>query len=55
MQVLPDSLADALDQASEATALAIQKGANRCIVSQHTWEFLTLVARRNQPGSVDSG
>jgi len=32
-QVLPDSLGDALQQASEATALAIEKGANRCIVS----------------------
>lgn len=32
-QVLPDSLGDALQQASEATALAIQKGAGRCIVS----------------------
>lgn len=32
-QVLPDSLGDALQQASEATALAIRKGANRCIVS----------------------
>ncbi len=32
-QVLPDSLGDALQQASDATALAIEKGANRCIVS----------------------
>ena len=32
-QVLPDSLGDALQQASEATSLAISKGANRCIVS----------------------
>ena len=31
-QVLPDSLADALQQASESTALAIQKGAGRCLV-----------------------
>ena len=33
LQVLPDSLGDALQQASDATALAIEKGANRCIVS----------------------
>ncbi|KAL3143325.1 hypothetical protein ABBQ38_002162 [Trebouxia sp. C0009 RCD-2024] len=37
--VLPDSLGDALQQASEATALAIRKGANRCIVEILLPEF----------------
>lgn len=37
--VLPDSLADALQQASESTALALQKGAGRCIVEILLPEF----------------
>ncbi|DBA86430.1 hypothetical protein WJX79_010680 [Trebouxia sp. C0005] len=37
--VLPDSLGDALQQASDATALAIEKGANRCIVEILLPEF----------------
>ena len=34
--VLPDSLGDALDQGSSATSDALQRGANRCIVSRLT-------------------
>lgn len=33
LQVLPNSLSDALQQAGEATSDALQKGVTRCLVS----------------------
>ncbi|KXZ50670.1 hypothetical protein GPECTOR_15g354 [Gonium pectorale] len=39
MQVLPNSLADSIDEAAKATAEAIQRGSNRCQVELHLPEF----------------
>lgn len=39
LQVLPDSLTDALAQAAASTALAIERGASRCVVEILLAEF----------------
>ncbi|KAG2489429.1 hypothetical protein HYH03_012066 [Edaphochlamys debaryana] len=51
--VLPNSLADSIDQAAAATALAIQRGNNRCQVELHMPEFWDPISGPQFPNRGD--